>query len=67
LRIFARCNHLRDTIALSRAGANVIASGEAEVGVALAEAVLANEKLDYRTAAERREDIRCELYNSLAQ
>lgn len=39
LRVFARCAHLRDAAALQRAGADVVAAGEAEVAVALAEAV----------------------------
>lgn len=63
LRIFVRCNHLRDTAALRRAGADVIASGEGEVGVALAESVLANETPNKTLPVEQREEIRRELYN----
>ena len=41
LRVLARCAHLREASALRQAGAEVVAAGEAEVGVALAEAVTA--------------------------
>jgi monovalent cation:H+ antiporter-2, CPA2 family len=43
LKVLARCNHVRDAAALRNAGATLVASGEAEVGVALAEAVTARE------------------------
>ena len=43
LRVLARCTHLRDAPALTRAGASVVAAGEAEVGVALVEAVTADD------------------------
>lgn len=42
LRILVRCAHLRDVDAIRRAGATVVAAGEAEVAVALAEAVIAD-------------------------
>ena len=42
----------------------VVAAGEAEVGVALAEAVTANEQLRHDVAAERRAEIRRRLYES---
>jgi CPA2 family monovalent cation:H+ antiporter-2 len=58
LRVLARCAHLRDAAALSQAGAEVVAAGEAEVGVALAEAVTGNE------AAQHRDEIRRRLYGS---
>lgn len=48
LNILVRCAHLQDAPALKRAGANVVAAGEAEVGVALAEAVTASDNIDYR-------------------
>jgi len=64
LNILTRCTHLRDAAALKRAGANVVAAGEAEVGVALAEAVTANENIDHRAAVERREAVRRRLYDT---
>jgi CPA2 family monovalent cation:H+ antiporter-2 len=62
LRVLARCAHLRDAAALRRAGAAVVAAGEAEVGVALAEAVTAEDGLDPVAAAAQREAIRGRLY-----
>ncbi len=62
LRVLARCAHLRDAAALRRAGADVVAAGEAEVGVALAEAVTAEDGLDPVAAAAQREAIRSRLY-----
>ena len=62
LRILVRCTHLRDAAALQRAGADVVAAGEAEVGVALAEAVTAGDPMDLGEAAEQRRAIRSGLY-----
>lgn len=62
LNILARCTHLRDAAALKRAGANLVAAGEAEVGVALAEAVTASDNLEYRASAQQREAVRTRLY-----
>jgi monovalent cation:H+ antiporter-2, CPA2 family len=62
LRVMARCAHLRDAPALKRAGADVVAAGEAEVGVALAEAVLAGDRLDTGEGAAQRDAIRRGLY-----
>lgn len=64
LNILVRCTHLRDAASLKRAGANVIAAGEAEVGVALAEAVTASDDVDYRAAGEQREAVRRRLYDT---
>jgi CPA2 family monovalent cation:H+ antiporter-2 len=64
LRVMARCAHLRDAEALRRAGASVVAAGEAEVGVALAEAVTADERLDPVTVAARRAALRESLYSA---
>ncbi|NUN12977.1 MAG: cation:proton antiporter [Myxococcales bacterium] len=64
LRVLARCTHLRAAPALKRAGAAVVAVGEAEVGVALSEAVMANDEVDITTAAARREAVRAKLYES---
>ncbi len=62
LRVLARCAHLRDAPALRRAGAVVVAAGEAEVGVALAEAVTAGDQMDCSAVAQQREAIRRSLY-----
>lgn len=64
LRILARCAHLRDAARLQRAGADVVAAGEAEVGVALAEAVTADESDDSGRALEQRRAIRRRLYGT---
>jgi CPA2 family monovalent cation:H+ antiporter-2 len=62
LHVLVRCTHLRDAAALRRAGATVVAAGEAEVGVALAEAVTASDGMNLVEAAEHREAIRRRLY-----
>jgi CPA2 family monovalent cation:H+ antiporter-2 len=64
LKILVRCAHLRDAAALRQAGANVVAAGEAEVGVALVEAVTAGENIDHRAAVEQRDAVRRQLYNT---
>ena len=66
LRILARCTHLRDAPALRRAGAAIVAAGEAEVGVALAEAVTAADQMACGDAADNREAIRRSLYEAVA-
>lgn len=63
LRVLARCTHLRDAPALRRAGADVVAAGEAEVGVSLAEAVTAEEGMDPGARAEQRAAVRRRLYD----
>ncbi len=64
LRVLVRCTHLRDAAPLQRAGANMVAAGEAEVAVALAEAVTAGDRVDVEEAAEQRHAIRSRLYDS---
>jgi CPA2 family monovalent cation:H+ antiporter-2 len=64
LRVLVRCTHLRDAPALKRAGASVVAAGEAEVGVALAEAVTADDVAPAEEQARRRSAIRGRLYSS---
>lgn len=64
LRVLARCTHLRDAAALRRAGAAVVAAGEAEVGVALAEAVTAADDMDHGAAAKHRDAVREHLYDT---
>jgi CPA2 family monovalent cation:H+ antiporter-2 len=63
LRVLARCAHLRDAPALRRAGATIVAAGEAEVGVAFVEAVTAADQMNCNEAADRREAIRRRLYD----
>lgn len=67
LQILARCAHLRDVAALRRAGANVVAAGEAEVGVALAEAVTEGDTIDLVAAAKQRATVRSRLYDPTGQ
>jgi CPA2 family monovalent cation:H+ antiporter-2 len=64
LRVLARCAHLRDAAAIRRAGASLVAAGEAEVGVALAEAVTAADALDPVQAAAQRDAVRARLYDA---
>jgi monovalent cation:H+ antiporter-2, CPA2 family len=64
LRVLARCAHLRDAAAIRGAGASVVAAGEAEVGVALAEAVTAADALDPVQAAAQRDALRARLYDA---
>lgn len=61
LRILARCEHLREAAALKRAGATLVAAGEAEVAVALAEAVTPTSTA--RAAMRQQSDIRKHLYH----
>jgi CPA2 family monovalent cation:H+ antiporter-2 len=64
LRVLVRCSHVRDAARLYRAGAAVVAAGEAEVAVALAEAVSASDEIDQGALARRRDDIRRHLYDA---
>jgi CPA2 family monovalent cation:H+ antiporter-2 len=64
LRVLARCSHLRDAPALTRAGASVVAAGEAEVGVALVEAVAAGDEGAAGAAGEQRAAVRARLYGA---
>ncbi|HPC43116.1 MAG TPA: cation:proton antiporter [Spirochaetota bacterium] len=64
LRILARCAHLRDVDGLRKAGATVVAAGEVEVAVALAEAVTIEDKPDHMATAAQRDAIRNHLYNN---
>jgi len=65
LRVFARCARLRDAAALKRAGAMVVAAGEAEVGVALVEAMTADLVTDLGAKAEQRASVRAKLYEEV--
>jgi len=62
LRVLARCTHLRDAPALRRAGASVVAAGEAEVGVALVEAMAADDDSESCASGRRRDSVRARLY-----
>ena len=64
LRILARCAHLREVDGLRKAGATVVAAGEVEVAVALAEAVTMEDKPDHMATAVQRDVIRNHLYNN---
>ena len=61
LRILARCDHLREAAALNMAGATLVAAGEAEVAVALAEALTAG--AGAKTLLRQQSDIRSRLYH----
>ncbi len=63
LRILVRCAHLRDVAAIRLAGATVVAAGEVEVAVALAEAVAGDEGADHVSMEIRRVSIRRHLYD----
>lgn len=62
LRILARCRNLREAQPLRHAGADTVAAGEAEVGVALAEAVMSVGGLPRAAPAEHRDALRKTLY-----
>jgi CPA2 family monovalent cation:H+ antiporter-2 len=64
LRILVRCSHLRDSSILRRAGADVIAAGEAEVGVAFVDAITSADNADCTTRLKQQESTRMNLYNS---
>ncbi len=63
LRVLARCTHVRDAPALRRAGASVVAAGEAEVGVALVEAMTTDEVTESDARADQRNAVRARLYS----
>ncbi len=67
LHVYARCTHLREAAALKRAGASVVAAGEAEVGVALVEAMTADEVTDGGAMADQRSAVRARLYGAGAR
>lgn len=62
LRVLARCTHLRDAPVLRRAGASVVAAGEAEVGVALVEAMTTDQVPNGGAQADHRNAVRARLY-----
>ncbi len=62
LRVLVRCAYLREAAALRDAGADFVAAGEAEVGVALTEAVISLR--DVKGDDAHRAAIRHQLYNS---
>lgn len=65
LRVLARCGHLREVSELRNAGADFVAAGEAEVGVALAQAVDALGKNPTKDAENRAQTTRAQLYDSV--
>jgi len=66
LHVLVRCTHLRDAAALRRAGASVVAAGEAEVGVALVEAMSDSDAWHCAAQADQRRTIREQLYGTPA-
>jgi CPA2 family monovalent cation:H+ antiporter-2 len=62
LRILVRCTHLREVAGLQRAGATLVAAGEAEVAVALAEAVTTAGEADPIAQEKQRSALRERLY-----
>ena len=64
LRVLARCAHLREAAALRRAGAEFVTAGEAEVGVALTQAVISLADVTAGDDPKRRAEIRRQLYES---
>ncbi|MGC4067107.1 MAG: cation:proton antiporter [Polyangiaceae bacterium] len=66
LSVLARCTHLRDAKALRDAGATLVAAGEAEVGVALAEAVADPHDEDPSDTLKRRTKVQQRLYEAVA-
>jgi CPA2 family monovalent cation:H+ antiporter-2 len=64
LRVLARCAHLREAAALQRAGAEFVTAGEAEVGVALTQAVISLSDITAEGGAPNRAEIRRQLYES---
>jgi len=64
LRVLVRCTHLRDAPALKRAGASVVAAGEAEVGVALVEAMTADDVSECGAQELQRDAVRTRLYGT---
>jgi CPA2 family monovalent cation:H+ antiporter-2 len=63
LRVLVRCAHLRDAAALRAIGATVV-TGEAEVAVTLAEALVAESDEDEETLTRLRTKIRHRLYDA---
>jgi monovalent cation:H+ antiporter-2, CPA2 family len=61
LKVFVRCSHLREALELAQTGATVVAA-EAEVAVALAEALMASKDADESTVSGQRASIRTRLY-----
>lgn len=62
IRVFARCAHLRDVAELRKAGATVV-SGEAEIAVGLAEALMIANDAEERELSDLRKSIRERLYD----
>lgn len=65
LDVLVRCAHLRDVKKLEDAGATGVFAGEAEVGVALAEAVHFGEMRSSEEVARQRDIVRARLYGAI--
>jgi CPA2 family monovalent cation:H+ antiporter-2 len=64
LRVLARCAHLREAAALRKAGADFVAAGEAEIGVAMTDAVISLRAAKDHESEPDRSTIRRQLYQS---
>lgn len=64
LEILVRCGHLRDIKKLEQAGATQVFAGEAEVGVALAEAVHFGKQDASDEVSRQRDAVRARLYGA---
>lgn len=67
LKTFVRCGNLYDALKLKKAGASVVAAGEAEIGVALVEAISDEKKSGIIIDAEQRLALRNRLYEIIEQ
>jgi CPA2 family monovalent cation:H+ antiporter-2 len=67
LRTFVRCSNLYDALKLKKAGASVVTAGEAEIGVALVEAISDESKSGLIIDAEKRIALRNRLYEIIEQ
>jgi len=62
VHIMVRCSHIRDAAGLYRAGADVVAAGEAEVAIALAEFLISDDEVEHALTATKRHNLRERLY-----
>lgn len=63
VHIIVRCSHLRDAAGLYAAGADVVAAGEAEVAIALAEFLISDDKIEHALTVRQRQELRDRLYH----
>jgi len=65
IRVFVRCSNLNEAARIKKAGATLVAAGEAEVCVALAEAISREGRGKASLSARKRADLRQSLYEFL--